>query len=290
MAHAERKCSTCEGPYRPRDKAAADRGTCWPCHANVTHGIAAPSQRTCKVCTSVFVVPKDRPDEKHCSTCRRLVARPIEDNPFADFASGTTTTLPQAETHTLAPPLTQAVFDLETFSLDRGWGVTMVGSILIHGPGGAKMQTFTLRESSTWPGVRSNDAELGAKILNALQPCHVLYAHNGSRFDIPWLNSVALKYGMPSLVGKKLIDPCSVAFRNYRIGRNSLGNLADFLGLEEQKMPVSIEVWKSALFDNDDECWQTLVARCESDVRVLNAVAARVTRDVGMIDGKGSAR
>lgn len=238
--------------------------------------------RVCEVCSTQYT-PRDL-SQKRCPQCRALAQVQLEE-PFRDYRPGHP--LPKAETH-FGAPLKQVVFDLETWGLDRGWGVTMVASAMVHGDGPTKFCTFDLTETSKWPDKRSDDSELGAAILKVITGCHVAYAHNGLNFDIPWLNSVALKFGMPPLQ-IKLIDPVQVARRKYRIGNNSLGAVADFLGLPEQKMPVSREVWRSALLDDDKASWAILRERCESDVRVLNEVASRVTRDVGMIDFQGSA-
>ncbi|MGH7262173.1 MAG: hypothetical protein ACREI9_16140, partial [Nitrospiraceae bacterium] len=104
---------------------------------------------------------------------------------------------------------------------------------------------------------------------------------------------VALKYGleMPRL---KLVDPCMIAWKKYLLGRNSLEAVADFLELSEnkgkEKLHISPDVWRHALMDNDDAAWALLVDRCESDVDLLNEVAARVTGDIGMVDYSGSWR
>lgn len=190
--------------------------------------------------------------------------------------------------HYLAPPLKQAVFDLETFGLDRGWGVLLVGCILVHGEGPEPiMHTFTARESSTWPHKRSDDRELAIKIMDVLRTCHVAYAHNAMNFDMRWLNSLALKYDLEPL-NIKIVDPIRIARLKYKIGRNALGSLANFLELSEDKMPLPMDVWRFALLDDDKESWDLLVERCQSDVRILNQVAGRVTRDAGMIDKNGS--
>ena len=188
------------------------------------------------------------------------------------------------------PPLVQAVVDLETFALDRGWGVLLLASILIHDTGTPTMTTLRLKDYEPWQrGIRSDDSQLAKAIIAMLEPAHIIYAHNGARFDIPWLRSLALKYGL-DWREKKLIDPCSVAWRKYRIGNNSLSALADFLELPEDKLHVSPDVWRKALMDDDIESWQTLQDRCESDVRLLNMVAGKITRDVGMINTWGSGR
>jgi hypothetical protein len=245
-------------------------------------------RRECEVCTNTFQPPHRAAMEapRRCKQCRDL--SDSHESSGYERASAMLPDLPKAPVHTLGPPLKQGVFDLETFALDRGWGVLLVGSILVHGEGEPIMHTFDLRQSSKWPAVRSDDSELAARILEVLGRLDLGYAHNGLNFDFPWLNSIALKYGMPPL-RMKLIDPVQVARRKYRIGSNSLGNIADFLNAPEKKMPLSADVWRKAIFDADDAAWALLRDRCESDVRVLNFIAGRITRDVGMIDYTGSA-
>lgn len=312
MPYAQRRCADCREPFTPRGPGRKD--VCWSCEtrrraeakraadtwsAEMARSVAqredaayvAPAleaSRVCEVDGKKFVPPVKDPGQKRCAECRRLAERAPAANPFEDWRPGQP--VPKAPSH-LAAPLRQAVFDLETFSLDRGWGVLMVGSILLYGNGGEPEQyTFDLRDTQAWKeGRRSDDSELGARILKVLNEAHILIAHNGLNFDIPYLNSVALKYGMPRL-SKKLIDPVQIARQKYRIGSNALGSLTSFLGLPEDKMPVSSDVWRTALFDGNEASWRTLRERCESDVRILAMVAGRITDDVGMVDKIGSFR
>ncbi len=247
-------------------------------------------KRTCLVCTRTFT-PPHRANRlstgenhiTHCPSCRREVK--------AVLAGEVTYEGPAANQHLNAAPMRQVVFDLETWGLDRGWGVTLVGSFLIHGGrDGPEFKTMTIRDYEPWQeGIRSDDSELAKEILDLLSTCHIAYAHNGERFDVRWLRSLALKYEleMPML---KLVDPCQIAWSKYRIGRNSLEAVADFLNLDQEKMHISPDVWRAAVLDNNDEAWKLLVERCESDVSLLNEVSGRVTGDVGMIDFKGSWR
>jgi DNA polymerase III epsilon subunit-like protein len=246
--------------------------------------------RPCVMCKSTFTPPlhataisTDDNHKTHCAKCRRIIrdATMSIDPPLEE---GTITAGPGA-------PMRQVVFDLETWGLDRGWGVTMVASFLIHGgPEGTKRITISHRDSKAWKsGKRSEDRELAEEVFNILNTCHVAYAHNGERFDMRWLRTVALKYElqMPRL---KLIDPCQIAWKRYRLGRNSLESLADFLQLEQKKLHIPPDVWRWALMDNDDNAWALIIERCKSDVELLNAVASRVTGDVGMVDFQGSYR
>jgi uncharacterized protein YprB with RNaseH-like and TPR domain len=185
----------------------------------------------------------------------------------------------------------QCVFDLETWGLDRAWGVTLVASFIVHGgEDGPERKTLRLRDYDSWKsGKRSYDRGLAEDVFGILRQCHILYAHNGERFDIRWLRTVALKYGL-EMPRVKLVDPCSIAWRSYRLGRNSLEAVADFLELPQSKLHISPDVWRGAVLDDDDKAWGQLVARCESDVDLLNAISRRVTGDVGMVDFSGSFR
>jgi DNA polymerase elongation subunit (family B) len=188
-----------------------------------------------------------------------------------------------------APPMKQAVFDIETFALDRAWGVVMAGCILVHGDGPPKFYEFDLTQYPSWPEKRSDDRLLVADILGVLEDCSILYAHNGNKFDIPYLNAAALKFDMPPLV-RKLVDPVQIARNKLRLGSNSLAAIGKFLDIHEDKLNISFEVWKRALLDNDPESWSMLRKRNHSDVVLLNEISRRIAPFVGMIDFRGSFR
>lgn len=244
------------------------------------------AKRPCKVCGNPFTPPKGR--NKNYSH-EQLTTRCHECRDISDPVSEPVEVVNNSAGSDLLPPIVQGVFDLETFTLHRNWGVLMVGSIMIH-RGGPKpeVHTFTLRDTSTtWPKRRGDDGELAKKIAEKLDECHVLYAHNGNRFDIPWMRTLALKHGFPWRE-KKLVDPCAVAWKRYQLSNNSLQTVANFLGLG-QKMPLAESVWRDAILNDDDVAWELLKERCQSDVEILNRVAAKVIGDVGMIDHSGSA-
>lgn len=255
----------------------------------VADGLSFQS-RPCRICQKAFTPPRSAnalsTDDNHqtlCAECRRVVKDSTlhldspSEGPVLHNGPGA--------------PMRQIVFDLETWGLDRGWGVTLVASFLIHGePEGPKRITLKHRDSVAWKsGKRSDDREIAEEVFRILGNGGIAYAHNGDRFDIPWLRTVALKYGlqMPRI---KLVDPCQIAWKRYRLGRNSLEAVAQFLGLEQSKLHIGPDVWRGALMDDDDACWDLLYKRCASDVDLLNAVAGRVTGDVGMVDFQGSWR
>jgi hypothetical protein len=250
--------------------------------------------RPCIVCRRDFT-PPNNPGAlstgdnhlTHCAKCRRAIKdatlhidAPMDEGALHDGPGA---------------PIRQIIFDLETWGLDRGWGVTLVASFMIHGgDGGTKRITLKHRDSKAWrSGRRSDDREMAEEVFKIFTPGCIAYAHNGDRFDVKWLRTVALRYElqMPRI---KLIDPCAIAWKRYRLGRNSLEALADFLKISDdeagQKVHLSPDVWREALMDDDDAAWADLVKRCESDVLILNKIASKVTGDVGLIDYQGSWR
>lgn len=188
-----------------------------------------------------------------------------------------------------APPFKQAVWDLETYCLDRSWGVLLMGTILVHGDGGPKMYTFSHRDSESFKaGKRGDDAEVFAQIYYTLEPCAITYAHSGRWFDMRWINALSLKYGFAPL-NRKLVDPVQLAKNKFALGNNSLASQLDFIDAQEQKMPLGESVWRDALMNDDDSAWEKLRARNRSDVIALNELAIRVAPFVGLIDFSGSA-
>jgi len=188
-----------------------------------------------------------------------------------------------------APPFKQAVFDLETFALDRSWGVLLMGTVLVHGDGGPKLHTFSLRDSTAYKsGRRGDDAEVFARLYYTLEPCAIWYAHHGRWFDVRWMNALSLKYGFAPL-NRKLVDPVQLAKNKFALGSNSLASQLDFIEAQEQKMPLGESVWRDAILNDDDSAWKKLEARNRSDVVALNELAVKVAPFVGMVDFAGSA-
>ena len=246
------------------------------------------ARRTCERCKRDFAPPHRATalstGDNHlrlCAACRRVEKAAVANEPpvFETFQPLTTPS-----------PMTQIVFDLETWGLDRGWGVTLVGSFLIFKGNKTEHITICSRDFAPWKqGRRSDDSAFAKRAFEILKQGHTAYAHNGEYFDIRWLRTVALKYrlDMPKL---RLVDPARIAREKYRLGRNSLEAIADYLELPYRKYHLSPEIWRKALLDDQDEAWEELRTRCESDVLLLNAVAGAVIGDAGMIDYSGSIR
>lgn len=249
-------------------------------------------RKVCPICTREFT--QTEPHQETHKACAGRVYRGVASNPRelltpyrdAGYTPGKAPPKWRPIPASVKSPLRIAVFDLETFALDRGWGVLLIGVVHVHGDGESKEYRFRLDQFETYKRDRSDDSELAAAIFSVLEDCHIWYAHNGKWFDVPYLNSIALKFGMPP-IERKLRDPVQILRAKFRIGNNSLSAAADYLGIEEQKMDVSTDVWRRAAFNGTKADFDTLEERCASDVRLLSLVAEKVEAWGGVIDYSG---
>lgn len=251
-----------------------------------------PGKRlVCPVCIREFTqIEPHQTTHKACAgrVNRGVASNPKEtDKPYKD--AGYTPGAKPPTWHAapdLKSPLRIGVFDLETFGLDRGWGVLLVGDVAVFGDGETKEYSFRLDQFETYKRDRSDDSEIAAAIFSILEDCHVWVAHNGKWFDVPYLNSIAARYGMPP-VERKLRDPVQILRQKFRIGSNSLEAAAEFFGLDQSKMHIPKEVWRQAAFNGSREHFDILVERCHSDVHLLTEVAARVEAWGGVVNYSG---
>lgn len=182
------------------------------------------------------------------------------------------------------------ILDLETTDLDADRAVILCASYeSSHEPGKVR----TIRQDKTNPewnaGKRGDDKELVKQVCALVRQHDVVVAHNGSRFDIPMLRTRALRWGLAPLKDVKLVDPCSVAWRKFKLRSNSLGRIADFVGIKDKKTPLDMSVWADVMLNGSARGMNLIVEHCEADIRVLRGILDFVKPFVKVIDDRGSA-
>lgn len=184
------------------------------------------------------------------------------------------------------------ILDLETTSLDADAGVILCASYESSKTDVGKVVTLRNDKinADKWKkGIRGDDKEL-VKQLNALIRQHdIVVAHNGSRFDLPYLRTRALHWGLEPLREVKLVDPCQIAYRKFKLKSNSLGRIADYVGVKDKKTPLDMSVWMDAALNGNPKAMDLIVEHCEADIRVLSAVLTVVKPFIKILDERGSA-
>lgn len=185
--------------------------------------------------------------------------------------------------------ISTAIFDLETSALEADRGVILCACI----KSSKRRGIITIRTDKTSPtwhaGKRGNDKETTRQIAEILADHDVLVAHNGSRFDMPFLRSRMLRWNMKRLPDIKMVDPCSIAYRRFRLRSNSLAAVADHIGVTERKTPLDMSIWADAFLNGSRRAMNLIVEHCVADIKVLEGVLEVVKPYVKILDDRGSA-
>lgn len=185
--------------------------------------------------------------------------------------------------------ITTAVFDLETSDLNADSGIILCAVV----QSSTRRRPIVIRTDDTnknWAkGLRGDDSATVKQIAEILADHDVLAAHNGSRFDIPFLRTRMARWGMRRFPEVKLIDPLSIAWRKFRLKSNRLGNIADHVGIKDKKTPLDMSTWSDAVLNGNRKSMDLIVEHCLADVKVLEGVLNLVKPYVRILDERGSA-
>lgn len=181
------------------------------------------------------------------------------------------------------------ILDLETTDLDADRAVILCGSYeSSREPGKVR----TIRQDETNPhwykGRRGDDKDLVKQLCKLVREHDVLVAHNGTRFDIPMLRTRALRWHLEPLREVKNVDPCSIAWRKFKLRSNSLGRIADFVGIKDRKTPLDMSIWADVMLNGDKKGMDLIVKHCEADIRVLSGILKFVKPFIKLLDDRGS--
>lgn len=178
-----------------------------------------------------------------------------------------------------------ACFDLECSSLNADFGIVLCGVVK---PQSGEPKIFRSDNlNKKWKTQRSDDSAVVKAIIEELGKYDIVAAHNGLRFDLPYLRTRAAHWGMPPVASPKLIDPVLIARRNLKMSYNGLERLADFLGCNS-KTPVEGAKWMRASLDGDKAAMDEIVEHCIQDVLMLEKIAEAVKGYCRAFDSKGS--
>lgn len=183
--------------------------------------------------------------------------------------------------------LTAATFDLETTSLNADFGIVLCGVILPHDSRARPIVFRGDKLNPRWSTRRSDDSETVHQIASKLAEFDVLIAHNGAKFDLPFLRTRLAKHGLDPFPRKKLIDPVLIARNQLRMSYNSLEKIAAILGVNT-KTDVAGELWIKAALDGDKAAMNYVVEHCVQDVVMLHNIFDKLKGYVNGINAWGS--
>lgn len=189
--------------------------------------------------------------------------------------------------------ITAATFDIETSHLCADFGIVLCAVIKANTPPGmAPAKPVILRGDDLnprWKTRRSDDSDIIEAIRSHLEKYDVVVAHNGLKFDLPFIRTRIAKWRLDPLKELKIVDPVQLARNKLRMSFNSLDRLAEFLGVNS-KTDVSGDLWVRAALDGDRRAMTYITTHCVQDVLTLDRIVDAVKNYSTAFNAWGSGR
>jgi DNA polymerase elongation subunit (family B) len=122
-----------------------------------------------------------------------------------------------------------------------------------------------------------NDKLLVENFVPVLNEADVIVAHNGDKFDLPWIKTRALYHNISMLPKYPSVDTLKISRYKFRQPSNRLDDIADYFGLG-RKIKVGYDLWKDVVLKKSKEALNQMIEYCEQDVIVLEKVYNKLTK------------
>lgn len=168
-------------------------------------------------------------------------------------------------------------FDLETTALDADFGQLLCGVIGEYDPQSPEepgLIKYELDDFDT-PEGRCDDKGLAVTLREELSRYDLIVSYNGSRFDIPFLNTRLAAEGERGLSAKRHKDLLYVMRYKFRLQSNSLKNVGNFFFGHTVKTDMDKRTWRAA-HAGSRTAYNEVIDHCRMDVIELARVWHRV--------------
>lgn len=118
---------------------------------------------------------------------------------------------------------------------------------------------------------KGDDKGLLTKFARVISSADEVVTQNGDSFDIKWLRTRCLFYGIPIPPKMNSIDTLKLARSAFKFNSNKLDYMGKFLNLGE-KIKTDNSLWKNITLYNDKDSMKKMVDYCKQDVLLLEQV------------------
>lgn len=155
------------------------------------------------------------------------------------------------------------ILDLETSNLDAPFGILLCWGIKEYGIDVIHQKAINKTDLRS----KTLDRNLVKECVEEL--CHyvVVITYSGTFFDLRWLRSKALHYGLnfPPYGALRHIDLYFIVRNRLKIGRNSLDNACNYLGIQG-KTRIEWEHWLLAMTQADKKSIEDILDHNKKDL------------------------
>lgn len=124
--------------------------------------------------------------------------------------------------------------------------------------------------SLTWDA-RKNDKAMLKSFLKVLMQAEEVVAHNGDRFDLPWIRTRCLFHGIDIPAQLPSVDTLKLAKKGFLFNNNRLDYLGGFMGHGRKKETGGYGLWIRVM-NGDQKALDAMVDYCQRDVELLEKV------------------
>lgn len=129
--------------------------------------------------------------------------------------------------------------------------------------GQSKVETLTWDEDS--------DKTMLEQFLPIMEEADQLIAHNGDRFDIPWIRGRCLYHRIPCPSEFPTLDTLKAARGRFALNSYRLDYLSKFLGFKGKIPTGGFQLWKDVM-TGDEKALRKMVKYCQADVVRLEEI------------------
>lgn len=122
----------------------------------------------------------------------------------------------------------------------------------------------------TWDRDKCDRAML-SELVKVLMRADEVIAHNGDRFDVPWIRTRCAFHRIPIPHQLPTVDTLKQARRGFRFPSNRLDYLGKYMGVGRKVETGGFGLWKSVM-DGDRQALRDMVEYCKRDVELLQEV------------------
>lgn len=168
-------------------------------------------------------------------------------------------------------------YDIETTNFNADFGEVLMFAYQWHGTDEVHLVSVLDYPKCFSLPVEKRDRYVVIALAELLNQADIIVAHYGKKFDNKFVQARLAIHNLPYFDNRdsKMFDTCLVARKGMKIGSNRLANLAQALGLPEEKTSLTKTQWRRAN-DYDHDALVDMGEYCKQDVRTLYHVAQRL--------------
>lgn len=110
-----------------------------------------------------------------------------------------------------------------------------------------------------------------------LNKADFIVAHNGDKFDLPWIKTRALANDLEMHPKYKTVDTLKIARYKHRFLSNRLDDIGEYLKLG-RKIKVDFALWDRVILEKSEKALKEMIKYCEQDVLLLEKVYNKLSK------------